>query len=164
MLCVMETNGGYENGSPPREQHAQVIRLRPLRVLIVSLDHRFRAVIEMLIARRGCSVFSLSAPDSVTRSVVDERVDVVLVDGGHALREVARGIARSDASLPPVGVVLVTERDEPTPPGWRSLAKWGPFEELFDAVLDADRARSLPPSTDRASASGPREVPTRELG
>lgn len=160
----METDGDYDDRSGSPEQDAQVIRLRPLRVLIVSLDHRFRAVIEMLIARRGCSVFSLSTPDSVTRTVVDERVDVVLVDGAPALREVAHGIARSDASLPPVGVVLVTERDQPTPPGWRALAKWDPFEELFDAVLDADRARSLPPSTDRASATGPREVPGRELG
>jgi hypothetical protein len=167
MLCVMETDGGYDRGSGSPEQRAQVIRLRPLRVLIVSVDHRFRAVIEMLIARRGCSVFSLSAPDCVARTVIDERVDVVLVDGAGALREVAQDIARSDASLPPVGVVLVTEREEPSPPGWRSLAKWGPFDELFDLVLEADRARSPAPGTDRASASGPHEVPardTRELG
>lgn len=160
----MEIDGGCDHGSDARERDAQVIRLRPLRVLIVSCDHRFRAVIEMLIARRGCSVISVSAPDSVARTVIDERVDVVLVDGAAALREVAQDIAQSNASRPPVGVVLVAERDEANPSGLRPLAKWGTFEELFTAVLEADRARSRPPSTDGASAGGPRELRGRELG
>jgi hypothetical protein len=160
----METDGGYDRGSGSPERHAQVIRLRPLHVLIVSGDHRFRAVIEMLVARRGCSVLSLSAPDSVARTVVDERVDVLLVDGPAALSEIAHDIAHCDASLPPVGVVLVAERDEQASSGFCSLTKWGPFDELFAAVLDADRARSHPPGTDRASEGGPREVRGRELG
>ena len=34
------------------------LRLRPLRVLVVSPDERFRAVGAMLIARRGCEIFT----------------------------------------------------------------------------------------------------------
>jgi len=160
----METDGGHDHESPPREQDAQVIRLRPLRVLIVSGDHRFRAVIEMLIARRGCSVFSLGTSLAVAETVVDERVDVLLVDGAAALREVAQEIAQCDASRPPVGVVLVAASDEPNVSGFRSLAKWGPFDELFAAVLDADRARARPLGTDLPGAGGPHEVRGRELG
>jgi hypothetical protein len=158
----METDGGYERGSDLREKDAEVIRLRPLCVLIVSADHRFRAVIEMLIARRGCSALSSSTPQAVAETVIDQRVDVVLVDGVAALREVAQSIAGCDACSPPVGVVLVGDRDEPPPAGLHSLAKWGDFEELFAAAVDADRARARPPGL--ARAGGPSEIRAVELG
>jgi len=34
----------------------QVARLRPLRILIISADNRFRTVMSLLLARRNCSV------------------------------------------------------------------------------------------------------------
>jgi DNA-binding NtrC family response regulator len=163
-LLVMEIEAGHDRRSAPRETGAKVIRLRPLRVLIVSGDHRFRAVIEMLMARRGCSASSTSPSDSIARTVLDERVDVALVDGVAALREVAEAIAQGDPSLPTVGVVVVAERNDPAPAGLRTLAKWGAFDELFAAVIEAERARSRPRSTDAQSASGPRELREHELG
>lgn len=137
----METDGELDRGRQPLQGGAEVIRLRPLRVLIVSSDHRFRAVIAMLITRRGCSAFSVSAAEHVAEMLVRERVDVALVDGIALLREL---VAQSDATAPPVGIVLVGERAEPALAGMLSLAKWGTFEELFAAIVDADRARSRP--------------------
>jgi DNA-binding response OmpR family regulator len=163
ILSVMENDGGYDRESAARDGDAQVIRLRPLRVLVVSADHRFRAVIEMLMTRRGCSAFSCSAPESVAQKVIADRADVVLVDGVATLREVAQVIAQTDASLPPVGVVVVAERDEPVPAGLRALAKWGDFEELYAAAVEADRARARP-AGQRASAGGLREARGHELG
>jgi CheY-like chemotaxis protein len=160
----MESDGGYDRESSALQTGAQVVRLRPLRVLIVSADHRFRAVIVMLMARRGCSAFSCSAPDSVAQRVIADRADVVLIDGVETLREVAEEIAQTDASLPPVGVVLVAERDEPVPAGLRALTKWGEFEELYAAAVEADRARARPAGAGRPSAGGLREARGHELG
>jgi hypothetical protein len=160
----MESDGGNDRESGALQKGAQVIRLRPLRVLIASADHRFRAVIVMLMTRRGCSAFSCSAPDSVAQRVIADRADVVLIDGVATLRDVAQEIAQTDASLPPVGVVLVAERDEPVPAGLRALAKWGEFEQLYAAAVEADRARARPAGTLRPSAGGLHEARGHELG
>jgi hypothetical protein len=160
----MENDGGYDRESGALQEGAEVVRLRPLRVLVVSADHRFRAVIVMLMARRGCSAFSCSASDSVAQRVIADRADVALIDGVETLREVAQEIAQTDASLPPVGVVLVAEREEPVPAGLPALAKWGEFEELYAAAVEADRARARPAGVERPSAGGLREARGHELG
>lgn len=126
------------------EQAAEVIRLHPLRVLIVSPDHRYRAVVEMLLERRDCCPFGLGSCTDVATTIARERIDVVLVEGEALLREVAHDVALSDAICPPVGVVLVDEAHAPSPPGLRALVKWGDFDELLGAIGDADRARSRP--------------------
>lgn len=166
ILAVMETDAGNAGNarecSPHAEEGAEVIRLHPLSVLVVSSDHRFRAVMEMLVARRGCSAHSSSATQAVAQTVGERRIDVLIVDGVAALYEVAREIAEGDASLPPVGVVLVSERGEPVPAGLRSLAKWGDFEQLFAAIVEADRART--PRADAARASRPGGIRAVERG
>ena len=157
----MEREIGDEQLASARAQDAQVVRLRPLRLLIVSADHRFRAVMEMLVARRECCAFGVSSAADVAEEIVRERIDVVLVDGPVLLREVARDVARSEAHAPPVGVVLVGEPSEPPPAGLHALAKWGDFDDLFAAILDADRARVRP----LAGHPGPLSlVRARELG
>lgn len=158
---AMEIDGANSGAGDQREP-AEVVRLRPLSVLIVSGDHRFRAVMEMLLARRGCSASSVSATQSICDLLADRRVDVVLVDGLSALRELSREISEDDARSLPVGVVMVCEPQEPIPTGLRWLTKWGDFDELYAAVFDADRARTRPPSS--AQATGPREICSREPG
>jgi hypothetical protein len=143
MLCDMDWDDATRHEGQ-LEQAAEVIRLHPLRVLIVSPDHRYRAVVEMLLERRDCRPFGLGACADVAATIARERVDVVLVDGEALLREVAHDVALSDAICPPVGVVLVGDADAPSPAGLRKLPKWGEFDELFAAIGDADRARSRP--------------------
>jgi hypothetical protein len=151
MLCTMETDGAEGVTIEPASAGAEVIRLRPLRLLVLSRDHRFRSVIEMLMARRECSAFGLGSADDVAETIAHERVDVALVDGLPLLEEVARDVAQSAAAAPPVGVVLVGEAAESGLAGLRTLPKWGGFDELFAAIADADRARSRPPAADRAA-------------
>jgi hypothetical protein len=144
MLCDMDWDDAETRLEGGFEQAAEVIRLHPLRVLIVSPDHRYRAVVEMLLERRDCRPFGLGACTDVAETIARERIDVALVDGEALLREVAHDVALSNAVCPPVGVVLVGDEGAPSPAGLRALVKWGEFDELFAAIGEADRARSRP--------------------
>ncbi|HEY2718283.1 MAG TPA: hypothetical protein VGI52_01535, partial [Solirubrobacteraceae bacterium] len=155
---------------------AQVIRLRPLRVLVISEDEPFRAVNAMLVARRGCRVFSLTGAYAAAELIARERVDVVLVDGVERLRALIGELAITAGLAPTVGIVFV---DEPGVAGFAvgspqaaevvgrlarglpsaeatpataqpALEKWAEFEDLFAAIGRADRARVREPSVDVA--------------
>jgi hypothetical protein len=148
MLSVMEHDQGRKL---ERSRGAAVIRLRPLRVVIVSRDRRFRAVTSMLAARRGCSTSSLGAPEWLGDLLAGGRVDVVLVDGMALLREVADEVLRVAPLPAPVGLVLAAETDEPAPSELVAVAKWSPFERVFEAILQADRRRTRPRVGDRST-------------
>ncbi len=158
----MEQDGDQPQPSGPGQQGARVLRLRPLRVLILSTDHRFRAVMTMLITRRGCSAFSVTGPAALAETLVRERIDVLLVDGVELLRDATLDVERTDAAAPPIGVVLVGEPEQSASTALRSLTKWGAFGELFAAIVAADRARSRPPAT--APVPALREIRARRLG
>ena len=128
--------------APPRpdtrSEDAQVIRLRPLRVLVVSAEEAFRAASAMLIGRRDCTVFSLPNAYGAAELIAHERLDVAVVDGAEQLRAIAAELAQA---VPPVGVVLVGDGEDVGLPGGPLLARWTRFEELFDAIERADRGR-----------------------
>lgn len=121
-----------------RSEGAQVIRLRPLRVLVVSAEEPFRAASTMLIGRRDCKVFSLPDAYGAAELIAQERLDVAVVDGAEQLRAIAGQLAQS---VPPVGVVSVGDAEDVGQPGGPSLARWTRFEDLFEAIERADRAR-----------------------
>jgi hypothetical protein len=121
-----------------RSEGAQVIRLRPLRVLVLSAEEPFRAACTMLIGRRDCAVFSLPNAYGAAELIACERLDVAVVDGAEQLRAIFGELARA---VPPVGVVSVGDAEEVGLPGGPALARWTRFEELFDAIQRADRAR-----------------------
>jgi CBS domain-containing protein len=122
-----------------RSEGAQVIRLRPLRVLVVSAEEPFRAASTMLIERRDCVVFSLPSVYGAAELIAHERLDVAVVDGAEPLRAIAGELAQAGA---PVGVVSVGDAEDVGLPGGPQLARWTRFEELFDAIERADRARA----------------------
>jgi CheY-like chemotaxis protein len=139
-----------------------VVRLLPIAVLVLSPDRYFRAAATMLLSRRGCSVLSASDEAEALEATRLHAVDVLVVElqGSDDVRpRRARAVARSiDAvaaaagrRVAEVGVVLVAESDElgeaaAAEPGTEhpALDKWGPFEQLYLAVADCDRARRLP--------------------
>ena len=129
---------------------AQVIRLHPIRVLVVSEDEPFRAVNAMLAARRGCRVFSLTGVYAAAELIARERIDVVVVDGPDRARSLIDELELTADLVPPVGIVCAGNSGESAPGGGPVLEKWAPFEVLFDAIVRADRARvreRLPNST-----------------
>lgn len=134
----METN----DRAPAREGGAEVVRLRPLRALVVSRDDLFRAVTAMLLARRDCVTTSLAGAGQVGRLLEAGRVDVAVVDGVSLLREVTEEIARALPLAVPLAAVLALGEGEAAPEGIVTVAKWAPFDCIFAAVERADRRRS----------------------
>jgi hypothetical protein len=130
--------GEHRRAGEDDHDGAQVIRLRPLRVLVVSADEPFRAASAMLIARRDCVVFRLNDRGGAADLVARERIDVVLVDGPEQSRALAEELA---GAVPPVGIVAVGEAQDGGLAGGPTLARWAPFEELFEALVRADRRR-----------------------
>jgi hypothetical protein len=134
-----ERQGGAPRGRSTHDAGAQVIRLRPLRVLVISADDPFRSASAMLIGRRDCVVFSLSSVYGAAELIARERIDVAIVDGAEQLRALVDEPAHAVA---PVGVVSLGEAEEVGLPGGPMLARWAPFEDLFDALVEADRSRA----------------------
>ncbi len=133
-------------------------RLQPMRVLVVSSDRRFRTVMSLLLARRNCSVTTTANGSRVTELTDRENVDVVVVESG-ALSDTGLQliVGQIEGLARPVGVVLVV--DEPVAhaggdngdrasagtgidaSGAPVLAKWGPFEQLVEAIERVDERR-----------------------
>jgi CheY-like chemotaxis protein len=151
-------------GVPPgEERRGHVVRLLPISVLVLSGDRYFRAAATMLLSRRGCSVLSAAEEREAHEQALLAYVDVLVVElaapaTDHVRR--ARAIAtRIDAAgsaagrrVAPVGVVVVGEPEDLGDAGDAAagseqpvLDKWGPFERLYQAISERDRARRLPP-------------------
>lgn len=130
---------GRRSGSviwPSSAERSELARLRPMRVLVVSGDRHFRSVTSMLLTHRGCSVSATAKASQVTEQMVRDGADVVLVEAGPDTAA-ARSAAEAAAVARSVGIVLVSDGplDSPRP---RVLDKWGPFEELYAAIEEAD--------------------------
>lgn len=141
---------------------AEVVRLWPVRVLVVSPDRHYRAAAAMLLGRRGCPALTAASEQEAVELAERDCVDVVVLErpGSQGRRSwdvpvqslsasIGLAMARQGARVAPVGVVVVS--DAPQGAGRRGsspqtfeLDKWGPFEELFHAIARADRARRLP--------------------
>jgi uncharacterized protein len=115
------------------------VRLQPLRVLVVSSDPHFRSVTSMLLAHRGCSVTTTAKTTRVAKVVCADGPDVVVLDAGQSSGTV-QTVAQLRALARPVGIVVVDESVscQGRPP---VLAKWGPFDQLFAAIEQADHSR-----------------------
>jgi uncharacterized membrane protein (UPF0127 family) len=109
-----------------------------VRVLIASPDRQFRSATAMLLVNRGCSVTTTSSPHRVVELVVRDAIDVVVVDSHERPSAAAVTIATVSALARPASVVMVGE----SPAGEAQvpvLEKWGPFEDLYDAIKRASR-------------------------
>ncbi len=150
-------------GAAASERREAVVRLLPIAVLVLSGDRYFRAAATMLLSRRGCTVLSAAdeheadaqraaraggrarrrarpatgrAPEA---GGSDRRSDRRGERGGRA----SRGAGQqwwSSASPGDLGEIA----DASAGSGRPALDKWGPFERLYQAIADRDRARRLP--------------------
>jgi DNA-binding response OmpR family regulator len=112
-------------------------RMQPLRVLVLSTDARFRAVMALLLARHNCSVTTTASASRVTELIRRENPDVAVIDSsGSALSDdlpTLRALARRR------GLVLVADEVSAGEHERDVLPKWGPFEELMAEIERADR-------------------------
>jgi uncharacterized membrane protein (UPF0127 family) len=116
-----------------------LVRLRPLRILIISSDRRFRTVMSLLLARRNCSVTTTANAGRVGEMIARENTDVVVIDIGEL--QTAATIATVGTLARPVGVVLVADETSLNLSSAPAMAKWGPFGGLMEAIERADANR-----------------------
>jgi hypothetical protein len=131
------------------QAHDQLVRRRPLTVLLLSPDRNFRIVISLLLTRRGCTVIAgrLIEPSggepaggepAVSEPDGRERADVVLIDAGQSKATVTQSVQIAKALQPSVAVVLVAGAECPDAHGLPVLDRWGPFPDLYAAIQKAD--------------------------
>ncbi len=126
--------------SAGQDEQVHVARLRPLSVLIVSPDHRFATVMSLLLARRNCSVTTTANAARAKELIAREQVSVAILDSEDA--RLAATVSLVQELLPPVGVVLVAENGCAQEVGAPTFAKFGPFDELMQAIERADESRT----------------------
>jgi hypothetical protein len=129
-----------EPGTTPTtapEQVAPVLRLRPIRTLVVSrdLDYRDRAL--TVISQLGPTAFAvgtLADPEDLLSLVVAERADVVVLDATDCERDVAAVVRRLAEPLPRVGIVVVCHHCTAAARKLNALPKWGWTQDLRSGV------------------------------
>lgn len=150
----MEGIGNIEDAG----EDAEVVRLWPISVLVVSGDRCFSSTVAMLIGRRDRPALTASGEGEAIEIASRERVDVIVVERPRTepkrqwdafvqslAASIGLAMARRGARVAPVGVVVVSEHPGlDGSPQALELDKWGAFEDLFAAIVRADRARRLP--------------------
>jgi hypothetical protein len=116
---------------------AQVVRLRPIRTLVVSSDaayHRRALTVLVELGKVSFAVTPLSDPDDIVSLTRTEGADVVVLDATGweaAARRVIEGLA--DGS-PRTGVVVVCHHCNDAARSLQALPKWGWTQDLRTAV------------------------------
>ena len=135
------------------DELAQVIRLRPVRTLVVARDLAFRQRAVTVLGDLGVVAFAVIAlddPEKVVELIRHERADVVVLDATGCGPAVAGVVYELSRVAPRVGVVLVAasgDRSQRLP----VVDKWGWAEELARAVQQAYH-RGNPLGEDSADA------------
>jgi CheY-like chemotaxis protein len=117
---------------------SNVVRLQPVRVLLVGSDLRFLRVAAALLTFEGYSVQSCDRPRELLELVYRHGTDVAVIDASRSVGEAARAAA-SLRSLPtPVAAVLVVDQERSSPvAGVPLISKWGQFDELSARIGEA---------------------------
>ncbi|HXB14517.1 MAG TPA: hypothetical protein VNV44_02110 [Solirubrobacteraceae bacterium] len=154
----IENHGDEQLAGP---SGAEVVRLWPINVLVISPDRCFRSTVAMLIGRRDRPALTAEGEREALELAAGERIDVLVLERPPAeprrgwdayvqslASSIGLAMARQGHRVAPVGVVVVSESPSGIvrtgSPQSLELDKWGAFEELFGAIVRADRARRLP--------------------
>ncbi|HTH71658.1 MAG TPA: hypothetical protein VL493_10305 [Candidatus Saccharimonadales bacterium] len=119
---------------------APVIRLRPIRTLVIARDLAFRERSMTVLVELGYVAFAvtpLEEADAVVALVARQRADVVVLDATGCAGAVARVVAALYESAPRAGVVVVSGTDDRVAHTMPVLAKWGWAADLTRAVAAA---------------------------
>jgi hypothetical protein len=117
-----------------------VIRLRPIRTLVIARDLAFRQRATTVLQEFGPTAFavrSLAAIDEVLALVAKQRADVVVLDATGCRDAIAPMILALYGACRRVGVVVVSGEPVVVPGSPVVLPKWGWAADLSRAVNDA---------------------------
>ncbi len=117
---------------------SNIVRLQPVRVLLVGTDLRFLRVAAALLSFEGYSVQSCDRPRELLELVYRHGIDVAVIDASRSVGEAARAAASLRALPAPVASVLVVDQDRSSPAaGVPLMSKWGRFDELSARIGEA---------------------------
>jgi hypothetical protein len=135
--------GTPEVGEHPPDQAvlaAPVIRLRPIRTLVIARDLAFRERSMTVLVELGFVAFavtSLDEAEAVVALVARQRADVVVLDATGCGTAVDRVVCALYESAPRVGVVVVAGTSDHSFCSLPVVAKWGWAADLSRAVAAA---------------------------
>ena len=118
---------------------APVVRLFPIRSLVIGRDLAFRQRAVTVLGDLGVVAFaiaSLDVPDEVVELIRIERPDVVVLDATGCEQGAAHVVLTLCELAPNIGVVLVASQKTHAC-GLATVDKWGWAEELSGAVQAA---------------------------
>lgn len=119
------------------EALAPVIRLRPIRVLVVSPDLAYHERAMTVLGELGrvvSAVTGLSEPADVAHLVAQERPDVVLLDATGCESAARKVIAALAEAAPRAGIVTVCHHCTDAARELDALPKWGWTQDLRAGV------------------------------
>lgn len=159
-----------QDGSARAPEPAPVIRLHPIRTLVISPELAYRDRAWSVLSELGpvaYAVTSLDEPDDIAYLLAQERADVVLLDATGCEAAAGEVVAALAVSAPRTGVVVVCHHCTAAARALQALPKWGWTQDLRAAVELAYREgnplrpaprRSLrrPASSERTAGPLPR--------
>jgi len=116
---------------------APVIRLRPIRTLVVSSDvayHRRALTVLVELGKVSFAVVSLSDPGDIASLLRSEGADVVVLDATDCEAAAQHVIEHLADASPRTGVVVVCHHCTDAARSLQALPKWGWTQDLRAAV------------------------------
>jgi hypothetical protein len=126
-----------EPGSDGTADLAPVIRLRPIRTLVISCDRDYRDRSMTVLSELGpvsFAVTSLGEPGDIVGLVQDECPDVVVLDATGSETAARLAIAALADSAPRAGIVVVCHHCTDAARELGALPKWGWTTDLRASV------------------------------
>jgi hypothetical protein len=116
---------------------APVIRLRPIRTLVISPDLAYRERAWAVLSELGSVAFavtSLSDPDDIAALLREEPADVALLDATGCETAARAVIERLAQTSPRTGIVVVCHHCTDAARQLQALPKWGWTQDLRAGV------------------------------
>jgi len=126
-----------DHGSDGAGSLAPVIRLRPIRTVVVSPDLAYRERAMTVLSELGPIWFAVTAlpePDDVESLLGERQADVVVLDATGCEAAARRVVAALAQSAPRVGIVVVCHHCTEAARELRALPKWGWTQDLRGGV------------------------------
>ncbi len=146
------------------ETLAPVIRLRPVRTLVLSADDGYRDRTTTVLTELGPVAFATVAPtdpEGVAALLEQERADVLVLDATDCEKPAGRVIAHLAEVAPRTGIVVVCHHCTESARDLRALPKWGWTQDLRAGVEIAYREGN--PLSRRALTSLRRRSPGQRM-
>jgi CheY-like chemotaxis protein len=123
----------------PASEHATIVQMRTVHLLLLTSEWSYRIVMSMLLTRRGYTVVAGGLGEA-RQLLLRERPDVVLLDAGELPAQLEHTLTLARKLAESASVVVVAGRASAPSRGIPVLARWAPLGELV-AVLERTKRR-----------------------